>query len=390
MANLNLQNQQNNLTFGGQARKPLKFFLTGTSVQIANSRNYSQQMTFFDNGNPTLFPANGSGQYNSSATTPTLVNFQTGAITGADAYSGSFVPTIPAANQYVAASVFIKPSSALGVVYSPSNSSLSALQALVLANDSTVVGLIPTGSIRLFTVILTSTNGTTVSTLSEGNFYQFLGNYNTVPSSGSVLYNDNDTSLIEYFLSDAFAGDTTFLVYKTMLKVGDTITCDHIVASELTTEIKTVTDITTSPTFDTITFSPPFVQNFTLDGRPRAIKSVFDDANTSARAHFGNILADSGWIFVSSGDSGDVPLTINKHLNGIPVVYFNTTASNTAVKQIPNGFIANVNQIGVWVYGESSGFNSLTYQVGNQGVYFDFTTNTLQTAGYIRVILKKM
>jgi hypothetical protein len=98
---------------------------------------------------------------------------------------------------------------------------------------------------------------------------------------------------------------------------------------------------------------------------------------------------DTGWIPVSAGISGSFSHQENKSFSGHPIIYFSSTGSDSDVRLVHHGYASGNTQIGVWVYPDTGGMGTFNYDIGLDGVFFDFETNTLITSGFIRFVLSR-
>lgn len=381
MANIRLNNTTNSLNVENGIY-PIQFLLNGQSVDIFSQR--AEKALFFENGAMSNFPADVSGNYVGGKVS---VNFQTGAVSGADAYSGNFAPIIPSANNYRLATVYIDRDNRLRVSYSLNNfASYSTLFDGFVSGSRTAFGALPEGIIQLFSVILTSTNGTTVSNLLDANFFSRVPNFGALLRMKDVRHTDTNFDRVEYLSADAFSGDGSVKVKKTLMKVGEAFVLERQVGTNILPEYKTVTNIVYGAVYDEVFFTPVVIYDNTLDLAPR-IRKVASDLSSAMGGYEQNVVYDSGWIFVSSGSSGALFHTLNRTFNGLAVVYFSPTIASSNIRLIPHGYISTTNQVGVWVSQEGSGHNSISYEVGRNGVYFDYEANVLRTTGYIRIVL---
>lgn len=388
MANIKVSNTGNNIS-DSSGNHPMKFAVNGQSIDLLGSRN-SHYSTFFETGLIANYPPTAGGDYNTAATTKVSINFQTGSITGPDLLSVAFTPSIPTAGQAKCATVYITRTNALRVVYGFNQGTLSTVVDGLIAGNPDYIGQVSVGSIRLFSVILTSTNGTSIDNILESNFYSFLATGATAVQSAETLFSDTNLTLVEPLLSTSFNGGTTLNLYKTQLKRGDSINIVKTVTGVDTTESKTVTNVAPGASFDVVTFTPPLINDMQVDNGARVVRTSVPDVDTAAVISLRQFGFDSGWLPVLAGNSGTLLHTENKSFSGYPIVYYNSTASSSNAKLIQNGFVSGVSRIGVWVYLENTGKNTIKYVVGNQGLYYDFNTNTLITNGFIRIILRKL
>ena len=144
--------------------RPYKY--TNQIVAVKPSQLFSPQaraFSFVNKQNPSIFPKDLSGNF---VQADTYLNFQTGAITGGDAVSADFTPTIPTTGNAIVAYIGIKGDDTLTVAYGTVGTRQQCYDGI---QNQTAAGA---GSVTLTAntkpiafVIVYSSNGTTVTDL---------------------------------------------------------------------------------------------------------------------------------------------------------------------------------------------------------------------------------
>lgn len=147
-----------------------------------------QKFTFIGKNQPSIFPKDGTGAFNPN---DTLLNFQTGAISGGDAASPAFAPTIPGAGQSIVATVALKPNNTLLVSYGTAGTSaqcLAAIQNQTYAGAGSLAAVSP--FFKIAYVVVSSTDGVNVSAVKVidarnfGGYQVGSGEYDAITGTG--------------------------------------------------------------------------------------------------------------------------------------------------------------------------------------------------------------
>lgn len=152
-----------------------------------NSRAFS----FVNKTMPSIFPKTG-GLYTHA---DTFMNFLTGAVTGGDGTTGSFTPTIPGANTYINASVFLTTSDTLQVVYGTQGTLQQCLDGI--SNQTAAASAGGVGSVSnaklLMIVTVGSIDGVNITTLQyvDARGLTAIGSVLGVGSQGYTLLTGN-------------------------------------------------------------------------------------------------------------------------------------------------------------------------------------------------------
>lgn len=154
---------------------------------------------YIDKGSPSKFPLDGSSKFNYA---DTLVNLTTGQITGGDAFTPDFSPTIPSAGFSIVATVSLKSDHSLNVSYGTQGTRAECFDGIENARTSGAGSVaLPSQMMRLAFCILRSADGANITEIdifdARSTFY-FGG-----PDNAKVYPN--------VFLSSAGIGDTTDL-----------------------------------------------------------------------------------------------------------------------------------------------------------------------------------
>lgn len=108
-------------------------------------------------GVPTKFPKDGSGDFNFANT---ILNFETGEITGGDEASDDFMPTIPSAANSIVATVCLRADDTLQVLYGTEGTYAQCLAAIENQTSSGAGSIqTATGSYKIAYVIISSIGG---------------------------------------------------------------------------------------------------------------------------------------------------------------------------------------------------------------------------------------
>lgn len=378
----------------------------GTKINILVPEN---ARVFFEQGNPTLFPKTSAGAYSGGGAV--FINFQTGAITGKDEASVDFSPQIPASGQYIACTAALNRSSELVFFYG-SQGTQSQVQSGVLSGDSTYIGSQPVDTLKIFTVLLTSANGTSLSSISNSMVYSYLNslnvnipanrvkytalNLNSVYNGIAALTVNSDTIIREPFLTDVFAGGNQYQTSRTSVKAGDSITIERWVNGILQESSVTVTSVTNGALNDTVTFTPALAGPHILELRPKARITNPTVYNLPRGLYQKNrrMVYDSGWIPVAVGTEGTLNTNeqnwIADPTGCIPMAVWAATKDSASVVVLPPAFVSDSARIGLQVTLNGSGYGALTYYIGPDGVFYDLENSQLVASGYIRIFLREV
>lgn len=133
---------------------------TYKTVSIKPSQSTGSQpkvFTYAGKGTPSLFPKDGSNLFNEA---DTLLDFETGVITGGDAQSPDFTPTIPSAGNAIVATLTLKGDDTLGVLYGTEGTRAQCLNAIKNQVTSGAGSInAASGSYKIAYVLIESTAG---------------------------------------------------------------------------------------------------------------------------------------------------------------------------------------------------------------------------------------
>ncbi len=147
----------------------------------------------------STFPNDGSGDFN---TADSFYNMQTGVVTGGDAATPDFTPTIPSAGKYVIASIGLQSDNTIRVDYGTEGTLAQCIDALINQTATGPGGVtVPNDAYRIAAVLVGSQNGTTVSAI---DVYDMRAGFTFGGPENAKTYPN-------VFLSSAGAGDTNSL-----------------------------------------------------------------------------------------------------------------------------------------------------------------------------------
>lgn len=176
---------------------------TNSSVKVGPSQTLVGQnpknFLYINKGTPSRFPLNAGGEFTHG---DTFLNFQTGAVTGADETTPAFTPVIPTAGQWVVATVSLQGDDNLNVSYGNPGTRAECFQAIANARTSGNGSVaLPSQMMRLAFVVLGSADGANITEL------------DTVDGRSTFYFGGPDTAKTypNIFLSALGAGDETNL-----------------------------------------------------------------------------------------------------------------------------------------------------------------------------------
>lgn len=176
---------------------------TNSSVRIKPSQTLVGQnpknFLYINKGTPSRFPLDSGGQFIHG---DTFLNFDTGAITGADDTTPDFTPVIPGAGQWVVATVSLQGDDNLNVTYGMPGTRAECFDAITNARTSGAGSVaLPSQMMRLAFVVLGSADGISITELDtvDGRSTFYFGGPDSVKAYPNV------------FLSALGAGDETTL-----------------------------------------------------------------------------------------------------------------------------------------------------------------------------------
>jgi alpha-tubulin suppressor-like RCC1 family protein len=124
---------------------------------------FPRNFTYLSDQTPAIFPKDGSGNYNGSSG-DTSLDFESGAITGADAASSNFSPTIPSSGSFIVACVGLNISSELEVNYGTEGTRAQCFDGIKNQSVSGAGSVSIPGSTKpICYVIVESQDGSTVA-----------------------------------------------------------------------------------------------------------------------------------------------------------------------------------------------------------------------------------
>lgn len=137
--------------------------------QLLNPRQ--RGFSFTNKTLPSIFPKDSGGEYNHG---DTFLDFETGAITGADEASSDFAPTIPAAGQWVVATVVLNTDDTISVAYGTVGTRAQCLDG-ILSQKTVGAGSVvtPDNQKLLAFVMVKSSDGVAINEL---EFFDGRGN----------------------------------------------------------------------------------------------------------------------------------------------------------------------------------------------------------------------
>jgi hypothetical protein len=401
MSNINvLSTDKNNFR---DLSKGISFDADGTRIRIFVSEGFR---IFFEQGVPSIFPKNSSGDYSGGGIV--VLNFQNGSITGVDEGSLNFTPVIPSTATYVAVTVALNRNSEL-VVFKGNEGSLADVSSGVLDSSLNYLGNQPIDTIKLFTVLLTSSDGLNLSNISKNLIFSYLNclNFN-VPASrvsytafgttANFLNNEisstTDTIIKEPFLTDVFSGSNQYQTSRTSVKIGDVIDIERTLNNQVQVTTVTVTNVITGALNDTVEFTPVLTTPHILELKPLARIIAPPVYNLSRGLYQKNrrMVFDSGWITVALGSTGSFSTAdqgwVCDPINTKPLIVWNSVKDSNNVIVLSDSFRSDANQrIGVQTNIASS---FIRYEIAPSGVFYNLETSQLVTDGFIRIFLREV
>ena len=375
-----------------------------TSLRIFIPENFR---IFFEQGNPSLFPKDTTGQYAGGGVV--FIDFQSGMISGKDEASLDFTPVKPSADKCVAVSVALDRSSEL-VFFNGLEDSLSAVNTGVLNGSVEYLGVQPVNTIKLFTVFLTSSDGINISSITDDKVVSYLGNLNlNIPANrvvysalgttagsedGLFLESSVETIIKEPFLTDIFSGDNKYLTSRTSVKAGDNLQIERTVGGQLQKTSVVVTKVTNGELNDTVEFSPALTTPHILELRPQARVVNPSVYNLTRGLYQKNrrMVYDSGWITVALGSTGNLSTVtqtwVPDPINLSPLIVWNSIKNSNNVVVLTDPFRSDGGRrIGVQIAVKPA---AVSYEIGSSGVFYNFETSQLVTTGFIRIFLREV
>jgi hypothetical protein len=378
MANIKLQNIENN--FSGK-EKPIHCFIENKIIDI-----YTNERIFYESAVQSNFPS--SVNFEKIKIT---IDFQNGTIN-----NSSFINVIPSSNNFRLAQVYYTRNKNIEVRYSLLDflTREEVLQGFI-DNAHDVCGNKVYGAIKIFSVIISSTGGI-LNTINENDLFVESSAFKFLNSVNDI-FTETDIVHFETLLVDAFDGESSVKVDKTICEIGDLIkiqkllngTQEEFPVGSGEDDFLRVTNVVKGELFDEVFFTPTIVGNFTVGEAARIIKLNVTEFKTSFLSYSENQPYDTGWIFVSAGTNGSFAHPENKSFSGVPIVYYSPTGSDSDVRTIPHGYASGSTQIGIWIYPDTGGLGTFAYEIGAGGIFFDFETNSLRTTGFIRIVLSR-
>lgn len=157
------------------------------------SGSNQKQFKASSNNRGAIFPKTPAGAFNAN---DTFLNFQTGAVTGGDGATGSFTPSIPSAGNCIVATVLLTANNTLSVSYGTAGTRTQCVTGILNQTASGAGSVsIPTTGQPIAFVIVTSSNGTTVT---EIDFFDARGILQGGGGAGG------DPTFINYFVDPDF------------------------------------------------------------------------------------------------------------------------------------------------------------------------------------------
>ena len=379
MANLKIQNLDNNYS---DKINPIKVFVEGKIINIL-----TDDRIFFESSIQSNFPSE-----NSFTKQAVLINFENGTIN-----SNAFTNVIPQDNNFRLAQVFYTRNKTIEIVYSTTDFSTKTEIVEGFENNTyQICGRKIYGAARLLSVILSSTDGVLNNIQEQDLFVDSSTGFKFLNSVDNI-FTETDIVHYETLIADVFDGEGSVKVKKTICEIGDLIKAQKLsngVQEEFpvgsgTDDFLVVTDIVKGLLFDEVLFTPTLIGDFTVGEASRIIKLNVRDFKSSFISYSENQPFDTGWISVSAGDTGSFAHQENKSFSGHPIIYFSPTGADSDVMLVHHGYASGNTQTGVWVYPDTGGMGTFSYDIGLNGVFFDFETNTLITSGFIRFVLSR-
>lgn len=383
MANINFQTEQpNNYRDSSQS---VSLLPNGTSI-VMNIPEGCR--VFFEQGRPTLFPKNVSGSYAGSGSV--LFNFVNGVITGKDESSDNFVPVVPPTGQFQAMTFAVNSESEL-VSFFGSSGTIAQVRNGVLGGSLTYVGSQPIQTTKLFTVILSSSDGTTLNTIEQPLIFSYLNSLSSNPPSSNVSYTGSEIVIRESILYDLFSGDSSYQTPRTSLKAGDTAIIERTLGLALEEYPVTITGVVSGANYDTVSFTPSLTAQHILELKPsvRATNPTVYSLDRALFQRHRRTVYDSGWVQVVLGSNGIFQTGLPDPLGCTPLVVWNSTKDSSEVTVLLNSFRSDSSRVGVQIYPDGGGQGTVAYHIGATGVFYNLETSALVSSGFIRVFLRE-
>lgn len=384
MANINIQTSEQNSLRG--VSNSISFFPVGNSLVMSIPEG---QRVFFEQGRPSLFPKSSSGDYSGGGSV--FFNFVNGEVSGKDESSDNFIPSIPATGQFRAITFALNQNSQL-VSFSGTSGTQVQVTDGVLSSDPVYLGTQPIQTTKLFTVVLSSTDGVSLNDIDEGLIFSYLNSLSSNPVSEEISYTGQSLTVKEAVLNDLFVGATSYQTSRTSLKAGDTVVIERTVGLALEEYPVTITGVTNGATNDTVSFSPALVSQHILELKP-SVRVESPTAYNLNRALFQRnkrLVFDSGWIQVVLNSNGIVQTNIPDPLSVVPLVVWNSTKDSSNVTVLLNSFRSSTSKIGIQLFPEGGGQGTISYHIGENGVFYNFETSSLVLGGFIRIFLREI
>lgn len=138
----------------------------------------------------SIFPKTPAGAFNYN---DTFVNFQTGVINGGDGLSGTFTPSFPTSGNCIVATVSLNSNSTISVTYGTTGTRAQCFSAIENQNSVGAGAInVPTSGQLIAFVVITSSNGTTVTEIDVIDARGIL--QGSGASSGLLTTNNLDSS----------------------------------------------------------------------------------------------------------------------------------------------------------------------------------------------------
>lgn len=192
--------QQNQSKFDERLRVSKE---TNSSIRIKPSQTQvgksAKNFSYINKFTPSKFPQDATNKFTYA---DTFVSFQSGTVTGGDAQSLDFTPTVPSAGSWIMATVSLKSDDTLTISYGTQGTREQCIAALESATTTGAGAVaLPSQVFRLAFVLLGSADGTNITELDvfDGRSTFYFGG----PDSPKVYPN--------VFVSGAGLGDVTTL-----------------------------------------------------------------------------------------------------------------------------------------------------------------------------------
>jgi hypothetical protein len=132
--------------------------------QLFEADGFNRGFTYVSSSVASRFPQNGASQITDA---DTLVNFQSGAVTGGDAITPDFTPTIPSAGNCIVAAVSLNTNDTLNIQYGVTGTRAQCFAAVYNQTQGGGAGSIvaPTNSMPICYAMLSSKDGSNITEL---------------------------------------------------------------------------------------------------------------------------------------------------------------------------------------------------------------------------------